>query len=104
MFRGKEVKPIQSIDLLLLTFYLLMNILAFYFMAADKRKAEKGKWRIPERTLFLTAALGGALGMWLGMRIARHKTQHLSFLLMIPFFFLIHILLFYAYYYFRFMR
>jgi len=52
-----------------------MNLIAFILMGADKRRAIKGKWRTPERTLFLWAILGGAWGAYAGMRVFRHKTK-----------------------------
>jgi uncharacterized membrane protein YsdA (DUF1294 family) len=53
-------------------------------MLVDKRKARKNRWRIPERTLILSAALGGSIGALLGMYTFRHKTKHLKFTLGIP--------------------
>ena len=60
------------------------NLAAFLLMAADKGRAKKGRWRIPERTLFLPVVLGGALGGVLGMRVFRHKTRHTAFRLGFP--------------------
>ena len=48
-------------------------------MFLDKQKAKKGKWRIPEKTLFLVALIGGSLGTTLGMNTFRHKTKHWYF-------------------------
>ena len=56
-----------------------VNLAAFVLMGADKRKARRGAWRISERTLFLPALLGGALGGVLGMRTFHHKTRHWYF-------------------------
>lgn len=56
-----------------------INLLLFALMGIDKWKAKNSRWRIPERTLFLTAMLGGSVGGILGMRIFRHKTRHNSF-------------------------
>lgn len=54
----------------------LRNVLRLLMaMGIDKLKARAGKWRIPERTLFLLAAMGGALGGMLGMLAFRHKTK-----------------------------
>lgn len=53
-------------------------------MLVDKLKAKKNLWRIPEKTLFLVAALGGSVGSLLGMYLVRHKTQHLTFTLGMP--------------------
>ena len=60
-------------------YLLAVNLAAFALMGADKRKARRGAWRIPERTLFLPALLGGALGGVLGMRTFHHKTRHWYF-------------------------
>jgi uncharacterized membrane protein YsdA (DUF1294 family) len=66
-------------------FYLvIVNVLAFLLMGIDKRKAQKGAWRIPERTLFLSAIIGGSLGAILGMQLFRHKTKHRSFVIGMP--------------------
>lgn len=68
-----------------ITLYLLLiNALAFILMLADKYKAKRGLWRIPEKTLLLTAALGGSIGALAGMYLVRHKTKHLAFSLGIP--------------------
>jgi uncharacterized membrane protein YsdA (DUF1294 family) len=53
-------------------------------MGIDKWRAASHGWRIPEKTLFLTAALGGSLGAILGMQLFRHKTMHWSFKLGMP--------------------
>ena len=58
---------------------IVWSIVAFVAMGADKRKAQKGAWRVPEATLFLFALLGGALGATLGMHVFHHKTKHWYF-------------------------
>lgn len=64
----------------MLGLYLLaVNLAALCLMGADKRRARKGVWRIPEKTLFLFPVLGGALGGVLGMRLFHHKTKHWYF-------------------------
>ena len=63
----------------------LVNLWAFALMGIDKRRSKrKGARRIRERTLFLSALLGGGLGAFLGMWIFRHKTKHWYFVLGIP--------------------
>ena len=64
---------------ILCVYILAINLILFTVMGIDKRKAKRGKWRIPEKTLFLLAALGGSVGGILGMRVFRHKTKHNSF-------------------------
>jgi uncharacterized membrane protein YsdA (DUF1294 family) len=64
----------------LLGLYLLaVNAAAFILMGVDKRRAKRERWRIPEKTLFLPAVLGGALGGVAGMRLFHHKTKHWYF-------------------------
>lgn len=65
-------------------YLLVMNLAGFTFMAIDKSKARRNKWRIPEATLFLFAIFGGSLGCLLGMRMFRHKTQKPRFYIGIP--------------------
>ena len=65
-------------------YLLLINAAAFVLMLADKHKAKKNRWRIPERTLIGSAALGGSIGALVGMYTFRHKTKHLKFTLGIP--------------------
>lgn len=62
----------------------LINAIAFSLMLADKRRARKNQWRIPEATLMATALLGGSVGALLGMYTARHKTRHPKFTIGIP--------------------
>lgn len=69
---------------LLLLYLFLINAVSFLLMLVDKQKARKNLWRIPERTLFLSALLGGSVGAIAGMYTFRHKTRHLSFALGMP--------------------
>lgn len=61
-----------------------INIITFFVYGIDKRKARKAKWRIPESTLLLLAAIGGSIGAFVGMRVFRHKTKHLKFTIGVP--------------------
>lgn len=57
----------------------LVNLVEFVLMGWDKRRARRGEWRVRERTFFLLALLGGALGGIVGMQVFRHKTKHWYF-------------------------
>lgn len=61
-----------------------LNALSFGLMAYDKKCAKAGKWRVPEKTLFLATACFGGLGGVLGMVLCRHKTKHWYFKLFFP--------------------
>lgn len=59
--------------------FLVMNIVGFILMGVDKSRAKKHQYRIREKTLWLVAILGGAVGSTAGMKYFRHKTKHLQF-------------------------
>ncbi len=68
-----------------LAYYLAaVNVLLCALMGIDKLLAKLQKRRIPERTLFLLAFIGGALGGTLGMYSFRHKTLHKNFAIGFP--------------------
>ena len=58
---------------------LCIGLITFCLYAADKAKAKRGAWRIPERTLLLFSFFGGAIGGTLAMILCRHKTKHWYF-------------------------
>ena len=68
----------------LLTVYAMVNVIAFTLYGIDKRRAKKNLWRIRERTLLLATGLFGGVGAWLGMKVFRHKTQHMVFKVFVP--------------------
>lgn len=59
----------------LVALFVLMNLAGFFSMANDKRRAERGLWRWPERRLLRIAFWGGSLGTLLAQRHLRHKTR-----------------------------
>lgn len=68
----------------LLIYLVAVNLVGFIIMGVDKRKAQKKAWRIPEKTLFLVAIIGGSIGTNLGMKVFHHKTLHKSFVYGMP--------------------
>lgn len=82
--------------------YLIIISLAGIIMTVkDKSAAGKGKWRIPEKTLMLTGLFGAALPMLITMKLIRHKTKHLKFMLGLPLEIVLHIGLTVLYFYFK---
>ncbi len=75
----------MSVYLWLAAYMLAINVVGFFSMYLDKRKARKKLWRIPEATLFLIAIIGGSIGSLIGMHVFRHKTRHWYFVFGIPF-------------------
>jgi len=68
----------------ILLYLLIINLIGFFMMWSDKRRAKWGKWRIPEQTLFIVTALGGGIGTIAGMYTFRHKTQKFKFTVGLP--------------------
>lgn len=69
---------------ILLIYLLITNVAGLAIMGIDKRKAIKGAWRIPEKTLFLFSLIGGSVGTWAGMYLFHHKTKHWYFVIGMP--------------------
>lgn len=69
---------------LVLICLLLINAAGLLVMLADKKKAQKNLWRIPEATLLTVAALGGSIGVLAGMYLFHHKTRKPKFFIGVP--------------------
>ncbi len=67
-----------------LVYLAIVNLLAFIVFGIDKRRARKKRWRIPEITLIMFAAIGGSIGALIGMFFWHHKTKKLKFLFAVP--------------------
>lgn len=66
-------------DQILLLWCLGLSVLGFLLMGYDKLQAKREKRRVPEKSLFSVALLGGAAGAVLGMYLFHHKTRHWYF-------------------------
>ncbi len=72
------------LKVIILVYFLVMSLIGFAIMGIDKKRAKNDEWRIPEKTLFLIALLGGGIGTTVGMYAFRHKTKHWYFVLGMP--------------------
>ncbi len=79
--RLEDIFSVQNIVIYLI----IINVIGFAIMFIDKQNAKKGKWRIPEKVIFIVTALGGGIGTISGMYAFRHKTQKLNFTIGLPF-------------------
>ena len=77
----------------ILLYLLIINLIGFFMMWSDKKRAKWGKWRIPEQTLFIVTALGGGIGTIAGMYTFRHKTKKLKFTVGLPLLVILEIIL-----------
>ena len=64
--------------------YLAMSAVTFTAFALDKRRARRGEWRIPEKTLLVMALCCGWPGAMVAMKLVRHKTKTRIFTLGVP--------------------
>ena len=74
----------KQTTIIILVVLAVLNLFSFFLMRHDKQCAKKHERRVPEKTLFLAAALFGALGGTLGMLVFRHKTKHWYFRVLFP--------------------
>ena len=80
---------------LFILYLIVINLITFIIFGVDKRRAIKKRWRIPEKTLFLLAIIGGSLGAEMGMYGFHHKTRHPQFVIGIPLILIVQIILIY---------
>ena len=83
----------------LIYYLIIINLVGLIIMKVDKQKAIKHQYRISEKTLWIIAIIGGAVGTTLGMNLFRHKTKHLSFKIGFPILAIIEILLLLYYFF-----
>ena len=76
-------------------YILIINLITFGVFALDKKKAKKKQWRIPESTLLLLSLIGGSLGGLLAMKIVKHKTQKIKFVIGVPFLLIVNFLMYF---------
>ena len=74
----------RIVFILIIAYFVLINLICFALFGIDKYKSKHDKRRIPERVLLWTAFFGGCLGALLGMWTFRHKTQHARFRILVP--------------------
>lgn len=61
-----------------------INVTGFLLMAIDKFKAKYGRWRVKEKVLLYVALSFGAIGVYIGLRVFKHKTHHKLFTVTLP--------------------
>ena len=93
--RMKGVQPHMLFELikghLLLSIYILINLIVFFLYGIDKWKAIHHKWRIPEAHLIL-AGVFGIFGSVLGMLLFRHKIRKPKFYIGLPAIFILELM------------
>lgn len=67
-----------------ISYLIVINIIAFIVFGVDKSRARRHAWRVPEATLFALTIFGGSIGAIAGMYFFRHKTRHWYFVVGMP--------------------
>ncbi len=75
---------VQIIQIGILVFAVVMNLIGFFVMGIDKMQSRKHRRRVPERRIFIISILLGSVGTFAGMYVFRHKTRHMKFVIGIP--------------------
>lgn len=79
----------STIEKIIIGYVIVINVITLMMYGIDKWKAKHSKWRIPEATLLIMAAVGGSIGAWMGIKLFHHKTLHKKFKYGVPAIFLI---------------
>ena len=77
------------------SYLLIMNAIGLLIMLIDKDNSIRNWKRISEFTLLTIAAIGGSIGIFIGMCLFRHKIKKLRFLISVPMCILLHCSIFY---------
>ncbi|MEG0980051.1 MAG: DUF1294 domain-containing protein [Oscillospiraceae bacterium] len=78
-------------EYILITYFTAISLMAVFLTICDKQSAIHKKRRIPEKELITVGVFGGALPMFLTMKIIRHKTHHNKFMIGLPIIFFLQI-------------
>lgn len=70
---------LKSPEHLAITYFLSVSTISFIVFAWDKYSAQKGRWRIRERTILFLASIGGSIAIVACQKILRHKTRKQPF-------------------------
>ena len=94
--------PVHPVWMILFAYIAVVSLCSIVVCVRDKRVSKKNdvKLRVPEKSLFIWSLLGGSLAMFITMKLIRHKTKHLSFMLGIPVIFILQVALIVALWYF----
>src|SRR5690554_746121 len=71
----KFIRGLSDMYLWILLYFAMINLIGYIIMWRDKKAAKRNSWRTSEKMIFQIALIGGAAGIYVGMRHFRHKTQ-----------------------------
>ncbi len=83
---------------IIFVYFIIISVISVVLTAYDKSASWKRAWRVPERVLLWLGALGGALFMFITMKLIHHKTRHAKYMIPLPIFILLHAIIAYFVY------
>lgn len=83
----------MNTELYIAIFAGFISVVSVMLTVYDKVASMAKKWRIPEKVLMMFGFFGGATAMYVTMQLIRHKTKHKKFMIGLPVFIIIHIVL-----------
>jgi uncharacterized membrane protein YsdA (DUF1294 family) len=85
--------PINLFWLIFFAYIIVVSLCSIVVCVYDKKISKRNnvKLRIPEKSLFVWSAIGGSVAMYITMRLIRHKTKHVSFMVGIPVIFVLQV-------------
>lgn len=92
MMSDKKEIAMNNGWIVLMIYFIIMNLIGIAVMGIDKNRAKRHAWRISEKMLFLVSLLGGSVGTWAGMYLFRHKTKHWYFVVGMPLIFVLQVI------------
>lgn len=73
------------IQILIIVYYISINVYSFLLLRSQKKAEEEGDCnKIRDGNLFITALLGGALGIYIGMFVLKFRTRSLFLMVFMP--------------------
>ena len=82
--KSARSETMNTLMWIVVSYLIVINIIAFIVFGVDKSRARRHAWRVPEATLFALAIFGGSIGAIAGMYFFRHKTRHWYFVIGMP--------------------
>ena len=75
---------LEDFPLYIAIYFAAVSLLAIVLTIYDKWAAKSGLRRVKENNLLLVAVFGGAIALFITMKVVRHKTKHTKFMIGIP--------------------
>ncbi len=80
LLEARSTVPLSTTWELMFAWVFISGFIGFILMGLDKAKAQNRARRIPEKSFFWLAFIGGAFGIFLGSSVFHHKTLKASFM------------------------